>query len=67
MRESQETRRAFTTTEFWVTVLALAVSVVQQAVGLFQISDARVLTFQSIIVAAYAIARGLAKQGVPNT
>jgi hypothetical protein len=64
---SNETKPAYATTEFWITVLALATSVVQQAVGLFNISDSRVLLFQSIIVSAYAVARGLAKQGVPNT
>lgn len=63
---SGETKPALYTTEFWLTVLALAVSVVQQAVGLFHISDSRVLLFQSIIVSAYAIARGLAKNGVPR-
>src|SRR3954451_18782140 len=61
-----ETRPGWKTTEFWVMVLALVVSTVQEAVGLFNITDNRVLFFQSIIVGAYALSRGLAKAGVPN-
>lgn len=61
-----ETRPGWKTTEFWVLVLGLVVTTVQEAVGLFQISDSRVLLVQGFIVSAYAIARGLAKAGVPN-
>lgn len=63
---SNETKPAIYTTEFWLTVLALVAGVVQQAVGLFNISDSRVLLFQSIVLALYNVSRGLAKQGVPN-
>src|SRR3954451_20201275 len=61
-----ETRPGWKTTEFWVMVLALVVSAVQEAVGLFNITDNRVLFFQSIVVGAYSLSRGLAKAGVPN-
>jgi hypothetical protein len=61
-----ETRPGWKTTEFWVMVLALVVSTVQEAVGLFNITDNRVLLFQSIIVGAYTLSRGLAKAAVPN-
>lgn len=66
MAPSKETKPALQTTEFWVTVLALAVSTIQEAVGLFHITDSRVLLFQSLVVAAYTLSRGLAKSGVPN-
>jgi|tagenome__1003787_1003787.scaffolds.fasta_scaffold18967431_2 hypothetical protein len=61
-----ETRPGWKTTEFWIMVLALLVSTVQEAVGLFNITDARVLLFQSIVVGAYTLSRGLAKVGVAN-
>jgi hypothetical protein len=63
---SVETRPGWKTTEFWVLVLGLVVTTVQQAVGIFNISDSRVLLVQGFIVSAYAIARGLSKAGVPN-
>jgi hypothetical protein len=61
-----ETRPGIKTTEFWVMVLALAVTTVQEAVGIFHITDARVLLVQSFVVGAYTLSRGLAKLGVPN-
>lgn len=60
-----EAKPGYKTTEFWIMVLALVVSTVQEAVGLFNIQDTRVLLFQSIIVGAYTISRGLAKAAVP--
>lgn len=62
-----ETKPGVYTTEFWVSVALIVLGALQQAVGLFNISDARVATLQTIIAAAYAIARGLSKAGVPNT
>lgn len=61
-----ETRPGIKTTEFWILVLGLVVTTVQQAVGIFNISDSRVLLVQGFIVSAYTIARGLAKVGVAN-
>ena len=48
-----ETRPGIRTTEFWVMVLALVVSTVQEAVGLFHITDARVLLFNTGSGASY--------------
>lgn len=62
-----ETRPGYRTTEFWVAVLAFAAGVFQQAVGVFNISDQRVLWLQGILVSAYVISRGFAKSGVPDT
>lgn len=61
-----ETRPGIKTTEFWILVLGLVVTTIQEAVGIFKIDDPTVLKVQGLIVAAYAIARGLAKAGVPN-
>lgn len=60
-----EAKPGYKTTEFWLMVLALVVSTVQEAVGLFNITDNRVLLFQSIIVGAYTLSRGVAKAAVP--
>lgn len=62
---SKETKPGYKTTEFWVTAAALLVTTLQEAVGLFNITDPTVIKVQGIIVAAYAVARGLAKAGVP--
>lgn len=61
-----ETRPGWKTTEFWMLVVGLIVTTVQEAVGIFNITDPTVLKVQGLIVAAYAVARGLAKAGVPN-
>ena len=61
-----ETRPGWKTTEFWVVVIGILLGVVQQATGAFNITDQRVLLFQSILASAYAVGRGLAKAGVPN-
>jgi len=61
-----ETRPGWKTTEFWVMVLALVVTTFQEAVGMFHITDSRVLLVQSFIVGAYTLSRGLAKLNVPN-
>lgn len=61
-----ETRPGWKTTEFWLTALLLLGGVVQQAVGVFNIPDKTVLQVQFVLAAAYTIARGLAKVGVPN-
>ena len=47
-------------------MLGLVVTTLQEAVGLFNITDANVLKVQAFIIAAYTIARGIAKAGVPN-
>ena len=61
-----ETRPGWKTSEFWVLVIGLVVTTFQEAVGIFNIHDATVLKVQAFIVAAYTIARGLAKVGVAN-
>lgn len=65
-REPSETRPGYKTTEFWLMVVALSVTTLQEAVGIFNITDPTVLKVQGLVVAAYALARGLAKVGVPN-
>lgn len=61
-----ETRAGWRTTEFWLVVLAVLAGIVQQAVGVFNITDQRVLLVQGILLAAYGLSRGFAKSGVPN-
>lgn len=60
-----ETRRGIHTTEFYVTVVANVLGAIVALTSAIHISDTRVLTLLAIINAAYVIARGLAKQGVP--
>jgi hypothetical protein len=60
-----EAKPGYRTTEFWITVLALVVSTFQEAVGLFHITDSRVLLFQTFVVGAYTLSRGFAKSGAP--
>lgn len=62
---NSEAKPGYKTTEFWVMMLALVVSTVQEGVGMFNVTDNRVILFQSVIVGAYALARGLAKSGTP--
>jgi hypothetical protein len=64
MTTGTETKPGVMTTEFWITVVGFALGVVQEAVGVCHISDSRVVLFQSVLLAAYNVARGLAKQGV---
>lgn len=61
-----ETRPGVKTTEFWLLVVGLVLTTFQEAVGVFNITDQRVLLAQSILVGAYSLSRGLAKAGVPN-
>ena len=61
-----ETRPGWKTTEFWLSSIAVLAGTVQQAVGLFNITDRNVLLFQAIVVGLYTVSRGLAKAGVPN-
>jgi hypothetical protein len=60
-----ETKPAPKTTEFWITVVLIVLGAIQQVFGLIHVSDARVALLQTIVASAYAIARGLAKNGVP--
>lgn len=61
----QETKPAAKTTEFWFTVVFVALSVLQQAIGVFNIHDATVLKGQAFVLGLYLVARGWAKSGVP--
>jgi hypothetical protein len=57
-----ETKSAFRTTEFWLVVL---VNVLPE-LGAIDVGDARIKGLIHLVtIAGYAIARGLAKQGVP--
>lgn len=62
---NSDAKPGYKTTEFWLTVLALVVSSLQEAVGLFHITDSRVLLFQTFVVGAYTLSRGFAKSGTP--
>lgn len=59
-----ETKPAPKTTEFWITLAILVLGFAQQLLDLVNISDARVALLQTIVASAYALARGLAKNGV---
>lgn len=61
-----ETRPAPKTTEFWISVVLIVLGALQQIFGLINVSDSRVALLQTVVASAYAIARGLAKAGVPN-
>lgn len=61
----QETRPGVRTTEFWLVIAGLLLGVIQEAIGVFHVTDATVLRWQGVLIAAYAVARGLAKAGVP--
>lgn len=61
-----ETRPAWKTTEFWITMGVIAAGLVQQAAGVFNITDSTVAKFQFVLAAAYTLARGFAKSGIPN-
>lgn len=57
----KETKSGFRTTEFWVSILA-AVLVVVDGIPLPEKYEGIVT---ALIAAAYAISRGIAKQGIP--
>lgn len=60
---STETRRAFATTEFWLTILAVAAMI---AVGYADDDGLRIDTAWRLsagVIAAYLISRGIAKAG----
>ncbi len=59
-----ETKPAYKTTEFWLTLGVILLGIVQQGAGVFNIPDSVVLQFQFVLASAYALARGIAKQGV---
>lgn len=61
---TNETKPGVYTTEFWVSVTLIVLGALQQVIGLVNVSDSRVALFQTIVAAAYAVARGLSKQGV---
>ena len=63
---STETRPAPKTTEFWISISLIVLGAIQQIFGIINVSDSRVALLQTLVASAYAIARGLAKQGVPN-
>jgi len=67
MATSQETKPAPKTTEFWITVALIVLGALQQLIGIINVSDSRVALLQTVVASTYAIARGLAKQGVPNS
>lgn len=59
----KETKAGFKTTEFWLSIVAAVVT----ATGAIPTPhDAKGYVVAGIVV-AYAIARGLAKKGIPNT
>lgn len=60
-----ESKPGYKTTEFWVVLAGFLLGVLQEAVGIFHITDNRVLLFQTVITSAYAVSRGLAKSGAP--
>jgi hypothetical protein len=61
-----ETKPAPRTTEFWITIVLIVLGALQELFGLVNVSDSRVALLQTIVASAYAIARGLAKNGVPG-
>lgn len=63
---AKETKPAPKTTEFWISIVLIVLGGLQQVFGLVDVSDSRVALMQTLVASAYAIARGLAKQGVPN-
>ena len=58
----KETKEGYRTTEFWVTVLT-SLAVVFNGVPLPESKEGYVVAF---IAGLYAVARGLAKRGVPH-
>lgn len=62
-----EAKPGIKTTEFWIVVAGFVLGVIQEAVGVFNVTDQRVTTMLGVLLSAYAIARGLAKSGAPAT
>ncbi len=62
-----ESKPGYLTTEFWITLIVGAITWLAHAAdsGAFGLKTTAALT--SGLAVAYAIARGLAKQGVPYT
>lgn len=65
-QETTETKPGVYTTEFWLTLITVLAGLIQQAAGVFNISDSLVLKLQFGLVSFYALARGIAKAGQPN-
>ena len=59
-----ETKPGYLTTEFWVTIIVQLVGIFNLMFPVYHISDKTALGAQTLAAAAYAISRGLAKQGV---
>lgn len=59
-----ETKPGPKTTEFWVTIFGNLLGLFQVAVGPVNVTDNKVVIALGIINGAYAVSRGLAKQGV---
>lgn len=58
-----ETKPGYLTTEFWVTILTLVLN----NISALPVPDKYQGLINVLLPVAYVIARGLAKQGVPNT
>lgn len=62
---NSEAKPGYKTTEFWIVAIGFVLGCVQEAVGVFKVSDTRVTTMLGVLLSAYAVARGLAKSGTP--
>lgn len=62
-----ETKAGYLTTEFWTTVVAEVLAVIQMLTGTINVSNKWVVLGMAIVGGLYNGSRGLAKQGVPYT
>lgn len=63
---STETRRAFLTTEFWLTIAAVAAMIIVGYADEDGLGAERAWMLSAGVVAAYLISRGIAKAGSGN-
>lgn len=61
-----ETKPGPKTTEFWVTMFANVLGLIQVIAGPVDVTDNKIAIALAIVNGAYAASRGLAKQGVPG-
>jgi len=62
-----ETKPAYLTTEFWITIFGLLVNFVNVAGVWDWASNWHSGIIMTVLIAAYSVARGEAKKGVPYT
>jgi hypothetical protein len=61
----QESKPGVRTTEFWVSLFSNVAGLIQLTTGTVDVSNKYVAIALGIINGAYAVSRGLAKQGQP--